>query len=75
MKFYKLCIFFIIIVQIIGCNTYVIQDIIGNPTKHLDNNKKKFVISLDYKPEYVYNKLKAYFYKNQADIYKTKKRI
>jgi len=56
-----------------GCNSYIVQDIIGKPTKHLDNYNKNFIVLVEYNPDYVYNKLKAYFYRNQSDIYKTYK--
>lgn len=62
---------FLALITFAGCNTYVVQDIIGKPTKHLDNYNKSFVVLVEYKQEFAYNKLRSYFYANQADVYKT----
>ena len=60
----------------IGCSpVYVIQDIIGNPTKHLDTYNKNFVVLVEYQPDYVFTKLKSYFYANQSDVYKIEKKL
>jgi len=67
------CALVLVVLGLTGCNTYFVQDFIGNPTKHLDNHNKNFIVLVEYKPDYVYNKLKTYFYANQADIYKTYK--
>ena len=56
-----------------GCNSYVIQDIIGNPTVHLDKYDKFFIQSVEYKPDYIFSRLKKYLYSKQADIYKESK--
>jgi hypothetical protein len=72
-KLLILFLFLVLSVCFSGCNSYILQDIIGNPTKHLDTYSKNFVVLLEYKPEYVYNKLKAYLNTNQCNIYKTQK--
>jgi len=68
--FFNFLFLVIIFSLFIGCNSYIIQNIIGNPTKHLDTYNKNFTVILEYKPDYVFSKLKSYFYENQADVYK-----
>lgn len=65
----NLFIFFVFF--IFGCSRYSIENFIGTPKAHLENDSVENFILVKSKLDQVtvYNKLKTYLYKNQADIY------
>lgn len=54
-----------------GCKSYFIQNFIGNPTTDLDRYTNHSEIKTDkYEPTILFQKVRSYLYKNEADVYK-----
>ncbi len=56
-----------------GCSFF--QGFIGSPGKILDKNENFVEISLNYKPDFVFQEIKKYFAKNSVVVYKEQKNM